>query len=120
MRIHKAGRAIPVALTVAPIRQADGTIVGISHVARDISEPLLLKDKLQLSQKMEAVGRLAGGVAHDFNNLLTIINGYAALLRTNLSDRPQQSEMLDEITNASQRATELNPRSCWHSADGNP
>ncbi len=107
VRIHKAGRAIPVALTVAPIRQADGTIVGISHVARDISEPLLLKDKLQLSQKMEAVGRLAGGVAHDFNNLLTIINGYAALLRTNLSDRPQQSEMLDEITNASQRATEL-------------
>jgi PAS domain S-box-containing protein len=107
VRVHKAGRAIPVSLTLAPLRSADGAIVGVSHVARDISEPLLLKDKLQLSQKMEAVGRLAGGVAHDFNNLLTIINGYAALLQAGLSTRPDQLEMLNEITHAAQRATDL-------------
>lgn len=107
VRVHKAGRAIPVSLTVSPLRRSDGTIIAVSHVARDISEPLLLKDKLQLSQKMEAVGRLAGGVAHDFNNLLTIINGYAALLHASLAERPAQLEMLDEITHAAQRATDL-------------
>jgi PAS domain S-box-containing protein len=107
VRVHKAGRAIPVSLTISPLRTTDGRIIGVLQVARDISEPLLLKDKLQLSQKMEAVGRLAGGVAHDFNNLLTIINGYAGLLRTGLGDRPAQLEMLDEITHAAQRATDL-------------
>ena len=107
VRVHKSGRAIPVSLNLSPLRTADGTIIGVSQVARDISEPILLKDKLQLSQKMEAVGRLAGGVAHDFNNLLTIINGYAALLRGTLADRPAQADMLDEITHAAQRATEL-------------
>lgn len=107
VRVHKAGRAIPVSLTLSPLRSSDGTIIGVSHIARDISEPLLLKDKLQLSQKMEAVGRLAGGVAHDFNNLLTIINGYTALLHGGLADRPAQMEMLDEIMHAAQRATDL-------------
>jgi PAS domain S-box-containing protein len=107
VRLHKDGRSVPISLTVSPIRTDDNTIIGIAHVARDISEPLQLKDKLQLSQKMEAVGRLAGGVAHDFNNLLTIINGYAALLQNSLEDQPERTAMLGEIMNAAQRATEL-------------
>ena len=107
VRVHKDGRAIPVALNLSPIRTTEGEIIGVSHIARDISEPLLLKDKLQLSQKMEAVGRLAGGVAHDFNNLLTIINGYAAMLHGSLGDEPDRAEMLDEIMHAAQRATDL-------------
>jgi two-component system cell cycle sensor histidine kinase/response regulator CckA len=107
VRIHKDGRAIQVSLTISPIRNAQGEIIGASHVARDISETQRLKDKLQVSQKMEALGRLAGGVAHDFNNLLTVIGGYGALLQVALKDKPECQDMANEVVGAAQKAAEL-------------
>ena len=107
VRVHKEGRLVPVSLTVSPILTADDKIAGISHVARDVSAELQLKDKRQLSQKMEAVGRLAGGVAHDFNNLLTIIGGYGAMLQTSIREDKAQAEMVDEIMAAAERAADL-------------
>jgi two-component system, cell cycle sensor histidine kinase and response regulator CckA len=107
VRIHKSGCPVPVSLTVSPIRNDAGEIVGVSHIARDISESTQLKRKLQVTQKMEALGRLAGGVAHDFNNLLTIITGYASLLQDSLKDDPGRSEMLSEVIGAAGRATDL-------------
>ena len=65
------------------------------------------ESKLLQSQKLEAVGQLAGGVAHDFNNLLTAIRGYTALLREHLADDPVGLEDLQEIDAAAQRASDL-------------
>jgi signal transduction histidine kinase/CheY-like chemotaxis protein len=78
----------------------------LARVSQMIADYQRLEEQLRQSQKMEAVGRLAGGVAHDFNNLLTVIAGYAALLREDLGTEHEQPE-LDEIQTAVKRASEL-------------
>ncbi|MBI5710927.1 MAG: response regulator [Candidatus Eisenbacteria bacterium] len=75
--------------------------------ARDITERVQLELQLNQSQKMEAVGRLAGGVAHDFNNLLTVILGYGNLLLDQLTENPLLSEEVEEIKRAATRAATL-------------
>ncbi len=74
---------------------------------RDISERRALEQQLRQSQKMETVGRLAGGVAHDFNNLLTAIQGYTALLQSALPEGSEEREMTEEVFSAVQRASRL-------------
>ena len=74
---------------------------------RDISERRTLEQQLRHSQKMETVGRLAGGVAHDFNNLLTAIQGYTALLQSALPEGSEEREMTEEVFSAVQRASRL-------------
>ena len=73
-------------------------------VARDVTERRRMEERLAEAEKMEAVGRLAGGVAHDFNNLLTVISGYAAILR---EDPSATREPLDEIEHAAEQAAAL-------------
>jgi PAS domain S-box-containing protein len=70
-------------------------------------EQLKLREQLQQAQKLESIGRLAGGVAHDFNNLLTVINGYGDLLLKQLTPADPLYKMADEIRKAGQRAAEL-------------
>jgi len=103
-------------------RKKDGKIIqveSISHeleyagrrvrlvVAQDISERHLLEEQLRQSQKMEAVGRLAGGVAHDFNNLLTVIKGHAELLLNGPAPSEQYARKIEQIDRAADRATAL-------------
>jgi two-component system, cell cycle sensor histidine kinase and response regulator CckA len=76
-------------------------------VAQDISERHLLEQQLRQSQKMEAVGRLAGGVAHDFNNLLMVIKGHTELLLNALPPSEQYSRKVEQIDRAADRATAL-------------
>ena len=83
----------------------DGKPVGTEAICRDISERKGLEDQLRQAQRLEAIGRLAGGVAHDFNNLLTVISGYTETLLEN-RDRASEPE-LDEIAAAAERATIL-------------
>ncbi len=84
-----------------------GRLVEFQSVGRDVTEHKLLEEQLRQAQKMEAIGRLAGGVAHDFNNLLTVIMGHGDLLLHNLAgDHPLRQE-ITEIKKASERAASL-------------
>jgi two-component system, cell cycle sensor histidine kinase and response regulator CckA len=90
-----------------PVRDRDGQVVRVAGVAEDVTERRQLEAQLRQAQKMEAIGRLAGGVAHDFNNLLTVINGCSELLLHAVGDGAEQRELLDEILKAGKRSASL-------------
>ena len=90
-----------------PLRLPGEEAVTMLGVATEITERKLLEEQLLQSQKMEAVGQLAGGVAHDFNNILTAIVGYSDLLAAELGDNAQQREDIEEIRKAARRAAAL-------------
>jgi PAS domain S-box-containing protein len=92
------------------VRDASGAVRQLRGVMVDITERKQLEEQFQQAQKMEAVGRLAGGVAHDFNNLLTIITGYAQLLSGRLEAAEPLSQYVDEIQKAAGRAAGLTRR----------
>jgi two-component system cell cycle sensor histidine kinase/response regulator CckA len=107
IRMRKDGTPIHVALTLSPIKSSDGQVVGVSSVARDVTESRHLEAMLRQSQKMEAVGQLAGGVAHDFNNLLGVILGYTELLLNRLSPNDPQRKDIEQVQKAGDRAALL-------------
>jgi PAS domain S-box-containing protein len=80
---------------------------GVVVNARDVTKELELESQLRRSQKLEALGQLAGGVAHDFNNVLTAISGYAHLLHGDLADDDLRSHEIAEILKATERATSI-------------
>ena len=94
-------------MTIAPVRDQRGEITHFIAIKTEVTERKRLEQQLRQAQKMEAVGRLAGGVAHDFNNMLTIISGYGGLLLEHPSTVEPLRGYVDEIMNASGRATSL-------------
>lgn len=92
---------------VEPLRNERGEIVGVIGIAVDCTDRYQLELQLHQSQKMEAIGRLAGGVAHDFNNLLTVIRGYAELLAQKGLPDAESGELCAEIQKAAERAASL-------------
>ncbi|HEX7654785.1 MAG TPA: PAS domain S-box protein, partial [Verrucomicrobiae bacterium] len=107
VRVRKDGRLIQVSVTISPLRDEHGRIVGASKIARDITERKRLEEQLRQSQKMEAVGRLSGGIAHDFNNLLTVIRGNASLLVEFDQEPEEQRDCVSQIIQAAERASDL-------------
>ena len=101
---RRDGTTFAATVTGFPVRDAHGSVHAAAFIVRDVTEQRRLEEQLEQARRMEAVGRLAGGVAHDFNNLLTVISGYAALLR---AEADGDSTELEEIDRAARRATEL-------------
>jgi PAS domain S-box-containing protein len=107
-RVRPTGVRAPVSLTISPVIGDGGQVIGLATVVRDLSARRELEVELRQAQKLEAMGRLAGGVAHDFNNLLTAIRGNAELMRAVLpDDDPQAHDDLEEIVRTVERAASL-------------
>ena len=101
------GGLISVRLHMHAVRDADGGVQYFDTLAEDVTEQKDLERQFHQAQKLEAVGRLAGGVAHDFNNLLTTILGYSELVREALPPNDPTRADVDDIFAAAQRATAL-------------
>jgi PAS domain S-box-containing protein len=84
-----------------------GEPIGVQGIARDLTERQRLEAQLQQSQKMEAVGRLAGGVAHDFNNMMMVVVGYADIMSRRLADGKPVGPEIDHIKKAADSAASL-------------
>ena len=104
---RKNGELYTEEATISPVRDTSGKIVNYVAVKRDITHELALEDQIRQSQKMEAVGQLAGGVAHDFNNILQSLMGRAQLLRPYFPPDTEQREDIEEILRGTERAASL-------------
>lgn len=104
---RKNGELYTEEISISPVKDPDGTMVGYVAVNRDITEDLAREEQLRQSQKMEAVGQLAGGVAHDFNNMLQVILGFSQILLDKCDPQTQDYQNIDQIRQAAVRATGL-------------
>lgn len=93
--------------TISPIHDSSGKLTGFVAARHDVTELLQLESQLRQSQKMESIGRLAGGVAHDFNNLLTVISGYGHLLLKSLPADDPRYRYVEGIRKATDSAANL-------------
>jgi two-component system, cell cycle sensor histidine kinase and response regulator CckA len=114
VRVKTNGDLIDVSITLSSIKDSNGKIVGVSFIMRDITERKMAEESLRQHEeqlrrvdKMNAIGRLAGGVAHDFNNLLSVIGGNAEFVLSGLEKDSSQRDELEEIQKAVKRGAEL-------------
>lgn len=108
LRIERADGGLRwVRCRATAVKNEEGLVWRVAGVAEDITERRQLEEQFHQSQKMEAVGRLSGGVAHDFNNLLTIIQGHLDLMNESGKVVPELAVSLEEIGRAASRASNL-------------
>ncbi|MBT3375622.1 MAG: PAS domain S-box protein [Lentisphaerae bacterium] len=93
--------------TISPILDSAARITSYVAVKHDVTQRNQLAEQLRQTQKMEAVGNLAGGVAHDFNNILMVITNYTEFVKSALPDDDESQEDLDEVLKAATRASNL-------------
>lgn len=103
----KNGETLIIEKALTPLRDTNGEITHFISTGRDITERRQLESDLRQAQKMDAIGRLAGGVAHDFNNRLLVISGYAELMLDALAADDPLRRNVGEIITASRRAADL-------------
>jgi two-component system cell cycle sensor histidine kinase/response regulator CckA len=107
LNYRQDGRPFWNSLSLTPVHGDDGALIQYVGVMVDITERRRLEAELEHAQRMESIGRLAGGVAHDFNNLLTIINGYSEMLERDLPEGSPEQSSAHEIGVAGLRAAGL-------------
>ena len=114
VRYTKEGNFVQILLAISPIRNETGRVVGASSIARDVTElerarkeRLAMEEQFHQAQKLESVGRLAGGVAHDFNNMLNVILGYGDLILGKLHETDPLRDFANEIVEAGNRSAAL-------------
>lgn len=105
--LRKDGRSVSVAWTFDPLFDGPGRPTHVLATYRDQTEKRRLHEALVHAQRLDAVGRLAGGVAHDFNNLISVINGYCEMLAAHVAANPQALREVAEIHNAGRKAAAL-------------
>jgi len=105
--VRSDGSLISAAWSFNPLPGPGGRVTHIVATYRDQTEKRRLQEALVHSQRLDAVGRLAGGVAHDFNNLLSVINGYCEMLAAHVSANPQAMREVAEIHHAGRKAAAL-------------
>lgn len=103
-RVRKDGRRFRASTVTTALRDGEGRLRGFSRITRDVTEKHALEQQLRHAQKLEAVGRLAGGVAHEFNNSATAILGYSSLIIDKAQDDHKLRHYAEEIHKAGQRA----------------
>lgn len=103
----KNGELYHVEQSICPVRDGQGGITHFIATGRDLTERVRLEAQLQQAQKMNAIGRLAGGVAHDFNNLLTIITSYSEMALDEIPPGTALASKIQEVLLAARRAAEL-------------
>jgi PAS domain S-box-containing protein len=110
----KNGTILDVSVSISPVRDASGAVTGAASVARNITERVrleadrrALEHQLGQIERLESLGKLAGGVAHDFNNLLAVILNYAAFVAQETTDKPTVRADIEQIQAAAERAARI-------------
>jgi len=118
VRRKKDGTELAVDLSISPIRDAAGHVVGASKIARDITDRKRMQDQLVYSQKVESLGVLAGGIAHDFNNLLMSITANVTLILDEVSSGSVQAGLAQSVLVATDQASHLTRQMLHYSGKG--
>ncbi|MGH9722681.1 MAG: PAS domain S-box protein [Bryobacteraceae bacterium] len=106
-RHRKDGTPIDIKIWTAPLRDSSGCIRGTLGLIEDVTAERRAQERRRQEHRMEALGRLAGGVAHDFSSLLTVIRGYAELIQPQVENKPSARAQLLELLKAASRASSL-------------
>jgi PAS domain S-box-containing protein len=117
-RLRIDGTVVDVSLTLSRILDRAGRFLGISHIARDITDQKRAAEQMRETQKLESLGVLAGGIAHDFNNLLTGILGNASLALGDLPLHSPSRSPIEAVLSASERAAQLAQQMLAYSGKG--
>lgn len=105
--VHKLGHEVPVSINVSMLRDESGKHLSLLSIVEDLTEKKKLEEQFRQSQKMEAIGILAGGVAHDFNNILMAIMSFGAMAKKRIKEDDHMKLFIDEILAGADRAAEL-------------